>query len=100
MPNTSVQAELQMPSMMTRSLAVADALVLGLVFLDIAAVIAGDVQIGARRRRRQADRENSRARGVMRMESIGNPEAFRDAGRLARSRTRPQNSGRTVLGIR
>ena len=50
MPNTRVQAELQMPSMMTRSLRIADARIFGLVLLDIAAVIPGDVQIGARRR--------------------------------------------------
>ncbi len=34
-------------------MAIADALKLRLVFVNIAAVIAGDVQIGARRRRRQ-----------------------------------------------
>ena len=80
MPNTSVQAELQMPSMMTRSLAVADARVLGLVFLDIAAMIARDVQIGARRVR--SEQEDSRARGVMRMGRTGHskPLRTREAG--------------------
>lgn len=82
MPNTSVQAELQMPSMMTRS-AVADARVLGLVFLDIAAMIARDVQIGARAGAlaRQSDQQGER----------------RDAHGSNRSSVTPEDTGVPVL---
>ena len=52
-------------------LAVADALVLGLVLLDIAAVIARDMQVGARRRRDQ-NREGQQGKGRDAHGSIGN----------------------------
>ena len=60
MPSTSVQAELQMPSMMTRSLAVTHLGVLGLVLLDIAAVVARDVQVGESRPAPQQDSDETK----------------------------------------
>ena len=51
MPSTSVQAELQMPSMMTRSPRSRIWRIFGLVLLDQAAEIARDAIIGKRRAR-------------------------------------------------
>jgi hypothetical protein len=69
MPNTSVQAELQIDD--DALVTVADALVLRLVFLDIAAVIPGDMQVGARRRRSQHQEQQQGYKGDAH-ESIGN----------------------------
>jgi hypothetical protein len=49
MPSTSVQAELQMPSMMTRSPFVAHLGVFRLVLIDEPAEVARDAQVGKRR---------------------------------------------------
>ncbi|MGY3650189.1 hypothetical protein ACVWWR_007996 [Bradyrhizobium sp. LM3.2] len=59
-PSTRVQAEFADAVDDDALALLADALVLGFVLLDIAAVVAGDVQLGARRRGGD-DREQQQA---------------------------------------
>jgi len=76
MPNTSVQAEFQMPSMMTRSWR-SRMRILCLVFLDITAVVTGDMQVGA-----------GRACGQIRQENQGNKRDAHGAVGLRQPRDR------------
>jgi hypothetical protein len=88
MPNTRVQAELQMPSMMTRSLRSR--------MRWYFAVIAGDMQIGARRRHSQ---QREQQQGQKR-DAHGSIENRVDERKIGPQRTRRHDSGGTVLEFR
>ena len=63
-------------------LALADALVLGLVFLDIPSMVTRNMQVGANRRRDQ-NREGQKGKRRDAHGSIGNRVALSDTGRSA-----------------